>query len=121
MLVPTLIVRDMAEAISFYTHALDFKMASALGEDTPYYVLLARDRDELHLSLPSGRVPPGHGCAIVVCSDVDALYAAFRARGLTVPTREGSPVHETPTDQSWGTREFYVDDPSGNTLIFQER
>jgi hypothetical protein len=24
-----------------------------------------------------------------------------------------------PTDQSWDTREFYVDDPDGNTLRFK--
>jgi hypothetical protein len=27
-------------------------------------------------------------------------------------------VHEGPVDQTWGTREFYVDDPDGNTLRF---
>jgi len=29
-------------------------------------------------------------------------------------------VHEGPIDQSWGTREFYVDDPDGNTLRFTQ-
>lgn len=41
---------------------------------------------------------------------------------------EGSPgnpdspqgVHEGPINQSWGTREFYVDDPDGNTLRFTQ-
>jgi hypothetical protein len=27
-------------------------------------------------------------------------------------------VHEGPLDQTWGTREFYVDDPDGNTIRF---
>jgi hypothetical protein len=31
-----------------------------------------------------------------------------------------SPVHQGPLDQSWGIREFYVTDPNGNTLRFQE-
>src|SRR5438477_12190220 len=29
-------------------------------------------------------------------------------------------VHEGPIDQSWGTREFYVDDPDSNTLRFTQ-
>lgn len=38
-----------------------------------------------------------------------------------VPTvRCRSMVHEGPIDQSWGTREFYVDDPDGNTLRFTQ-
>jgi hypothetical protein len=30
-------------------------------------------------------------------------------------------VHEGPIEQTWGTREFYVDDPDGNTLRFTQR
>jgi catechol 2,3-dioxygenase-like lactoylglutathione lyase family enzyme len=121
VIIPTLIVRDMAEALDFYTRVLDFEVTATEGGDKPFYALLARGPDELHLALTSGRVPPGHGCAMVVCADVDGLFASFRARGLAVPTRQDSPVHEGPVDQTWGAREFYVDDPSGNTLAFQQR
>jgi hypothetical protein len=43
-----------------------------------------------------------------------------RARGLVTPGNPEAPtmVHEGPIDQTWGTREFYVDDPDGNTLRF---
>jgi hypothetical protein len=58
---------------------------------------------------------------VVLCEDVDALFASFKARGLVVPVRPESPVHQAPLDQTWGTREVYIDDPSGNTLIFQQR
>ncbi len=121
MLIPTFVVRDMAEAIDFHTRVLDFQLAFVLGDSTPFYAGLARGADELHLSLHSGRGPCGHGSAIVVCEDVDGLFAAFRARGLRVPVRPESPVHEGPLDQTWGTREVYIDDPSGNTLCFQQR
>lgn len=30
-------------------------------------------------------------------------------------------AHLGPVDQSWGTREFYVTDPSGNTLRIVQR
>lgn len=111
----------MAEAIGFHTGVLDFQLVSAWPEGNPFYAVLTRGTDELHLSLSSGRSPPGCSSAIVVCDEVDALFATFRARGLSVPTRADSPVHEGPLDQTWGTREVYVDDPSGNTLCFQQR
>ncbi len=121
MLIPILIVRDMSEAIAFYTHVLDFQFAFAWPDEAPIYAGLARGADEMHLALTPGADRYGHCSAMVLCDDVDALFATFTARGLAVPTRPDSPVHEGPLDQSWDTREVYIDDPSGNTLIFQQR
>ncbi|TFW16579.1 hypothetical protein E4L96_16170 [Massilia arenosa] len=121
MLIPLMFVRDVTEAIAFYTGVLDFHLAEAMPEEAPFYAVLVRSTDELHLNrTPGEHRQPGHGCAIVLCDDVDSLYAQFRSRGLT-PARPGSPVHQAPLDQTWGTRELYVDDPDGNTLVFQQR
>jgi catechol 2,3-dioxygenase-like lactoylglutathione lyase family enzyme len=121
MLIPILSVRDMAEAVAFHTRVLDFALAFAWPEEAPIYAGLTRGADELHLSLAQAPGQYGHDSAMVLCNDVDAVFATFCARGLSVPTRPESPVHEGPLDQSWGTREVYIDDPSGNTLIFQQR
>jgi catechol 2,3-dioxygenase-like lactoylglutathione lyase family enzyme len=121
MLIPTFVVGDISAAVTFYTGILDFQLASPLPDGSTFYAVLTRGRDELHLSLPSGRGGHGNCSAIVVCDDVDGLFASFRARGLSVPTRPDSPVHDGPLDQTWGTREVYIDDPSGNTLCFQQR
>jgi catechol 2,3-dioxygenase-like lactoylglutathione lyase family enzyme len=121
LIVPTFTVSDMQVAIDFHTKVLDFELALLMNEDVPFYAVLTRGSDELHLSLHTGRGPCGHGAAVVVCQDVDALFAAFKARGLVVPSRPDSPVHEGPVDQTWGAREIYIDDPSGNTLCFQQR
>jgi hypothetical protein len=53
---------------------------------------------------------------------VAALFRKFRERGLATPGNPDAPrmVHEGPIDQSWGTREFYVADPDGNTLRFTQ-
>jgi uncharacterized glyoxalase superfamily protein PhnB len=60
------------------------------------------------------------GCAInVEVDDVDALFATYVARGLDPSHHPDSPVHQGPTDQTWGTRELYVTDPDGNTLRFR--
>jgi catechol 2,3-dioxygenase-like lactoylglutathione lyase family enzyme len=120
MLIPTFTVRDVREAATFYTEVLDFTLAGMMTPEHPFYAILTRGADELHLSLATRR-PPGGQSAIVVCEDVEALFEDFKARGLTPPVRPESPVHEGPLDQTWGTREVYIDDPSGNTLCFQQR
>ena len=48
---------------------------------------------------------------------IDALFTTFLAQGLIPPERD-SPLHHGPIEQSWGTREFAVDDPDGNSLYF---
>ncbi|MBS0297209.1 MAG: VOC family protein [Proteobacteria bacterium] len=121
MLIPVFTVRDMAEAVAFYTGVVDFQVGFGMEGDTPFYVGLTRGPDELHLALHFGETPRGRCSAVVVCEDVDALFAAFLARGFVAPNRPESPVHQGPLDQTWGTREVYIDDPSGNTLCFQQR
>lgn len=121
MIVPILIVRDVAEAVAFYTEVLDFRVAFGWPTEGAIYAGLMRGSDELHLQLTPGEGRYGHCSALLLCDDVDAVFAGFVARGLGVPVRPESPVHEGPLDQSWGTREVYIDDPSGNTLVFQQR
>ena len=60
---------------------------------------------------------------VVIVDDVDALVHKFTARGLVTPGNPEVPteVHEGPVDQTWGTREFYVDDPDDNTVRFVQR
>jgi catechol 2,3-dioxygenase-like lactoylglutathione lyase family enzyme len=112
----------MRAALAFYTGVLDFERVD--GDDNledPSFSTLARGGDYLFLS--SHRGDGSFGQAIAVLTDnVDALFRKFRKRGLATPGNPDSPqmVHEGPIDQSWGTREFYVDDPDGNTLRFTQ-
>jgi catechol 2,3-dioxygenase-like lactoylglutathione lyase family enzyme len=120
-LVPTIRCRSMAEALAFYTNVLDFRPEGtwpAAGD--PSFSVLTRDGHELHLSSHGGDGVFGQAIAVLV-PDADALFAAFVARGLDPAARPESPVHQAPLDQSWGSREFYVDDPDGNTLRFIQR
>ena len=120
-LVPTIRCRDMAEAVAFYTGVLDFELADLLpAAGDPAFAVLTRNGAELHLSSHSGDGAFGQAVAVLI-GDADALFAAFVAQGLDTSAKPDSPVHQGPTDQSWGTREFYVDDPSGNTLRFVQR
>ena len=120
-IIPTVRCSSMRKSLAFYTGVLDFERVD--GDDEagdPSFSVLSRDGDQLFLS--SHRGDGAFGQAIVVTTpDVDALFRKFRKRGLSTP---GNPdpekVHEGPIDQSWGTREFYVDDPDGNTLRFMQ-
>jgi hypothetical protein len=59
------------------------------------------------------------GVAVYVYAyDVDKLFHKYIQRGLVTPHKENSPVHESPINQTWGMREFYVTDDDGNTLRF---
>ena len=121
-IIPTIRCRNMRTSLAFYTGVLDFDRVD--GDDDladPSYSLLSRGGDQLVLS--SHRGDGVFGQAVVVTTDdVDELFRIYRERGLRTPGNPDAPtmVHEGPIDQSWGTREFYVDDPDGNTLRFTE-
>jgi catechol 2,3-dioxygenase-like lactoylglutathione lyase family enzyme len=121
MIVPTVKCRDMAEALAFYIGVLDFELLGTWPETgDPSFSVLCREGYELHLSSHGGDGVYGQAIAILT-GEVDELFAHFRARGLDPSAKPESPVHQGPLDQSWGTREFYADDPSGNTLRFIRR
>jgi predicted enzyme related to lactoylglutathione lyase len=106
----------MKEAIDFYTHVLDFQLADS---DSPedFVVTLFNENAELILTALEGDQKAGINIYIRV-TEVDNLFKKYVSRGLKIPNRPESPVHNGPLDQTWGMREFYVDDPSGNTLRF---
>lgn len=119
-ILPTVRCRNMRKALAFYTTVLDFERVDGDDDlDDPSYNVLARGDGRLVLS--SHRGDGRFGQAIVVTTpDVDADCHKFRRRGLKTPGNPALPkeVHEGPINQSWGNREFYVDDPDGNTLRF---
>lgn len=122
MLIPTVRCSRIQDSIHFYTQLLDFELAEDASEATdPAFVALKRGSAFLFLSSHSGDGVPGQAVSIVV-DRVDALFRVFQARGLETPghPQEPTEVHEGPIDQSWGTREFYVKDPDGNTLRYIE-
>jgi catechol 2,3-dioxygenase-like lactoylglutathione lyase family enzyme len=119
-IIPTVRCKNTKTSVAFYTGVLDFERVG--GDDDladPSHSVLSRGQDQLILS--SHRGDGEFGQALVVTTDdVDAVFRKFRERGLRTPGNPNAPehVHEGPIDQSWGTREFYVDDPDGNTLRF---
>lgn len=121
-IIPTLRCSSMRQSLAFYTGILDFEVLDRDDDlDDPSFVMLARDGGQLWLSSHGGDGAFGSVVAITT-NDVDAVFRTLRARGLRTPGNPDAPeqVHEGPIDQTWGTREFYVEDPDGNTLRFTQ-
>src|SRR5215216_1898713 len=116
-IVPIVRCSQISRSVEFYTKTLDFKWADDDPVMDPAYLFLTRAGDALVLSSYS---KPACGQAVIIMTeDIDGLFKRYQARGLN-PQKPDSPVHQGPTDQTWGTREFYVDDPDGNTPQFTE-
>lgn len=115
-LIPTLRCNDITDSLEFYARVLGFTVKfSHVEAGRIEYAGIVRDGCEFHLSGHEG----GIGTIIYVeVEEVDNLFHEFIERGLDNSHKKESPVHQGPTDQTWGMREFYVDDPGGNTLRF---
>lgn len=121
-IIPCVRCSRFAEAVDFYTKILDFEY---VGGDDPSaadaaFAVLAREGDEIFLCTFDGG---DRSVIAIITDDVDALFRKFRARGLETPGDPEAPaeeVHQQPLDQTWGTREFYVEDPDGNSLRFTQ-
>ena len=116
-LIPLLRVRNIKEAIAFYTGVLDFKLKYPEEEVNVFCMDLVNGDAEFQISEMDGIF----GVAVTVrVDDADSLFEKYISRGLITPKKENSPVHESPVNQTWGRREFYVTDTDGNTLRFSQ-
>ena len=116
-IIPILRCLNMKEAIAFYTGILDFELKYSDVSLDDWVVDLINGDAELQITKLEGDQKLGIAVYIRV-GDVDGLFQKYISRGLIVPNNPRSPVHNSPINQSWGMREFYVNYPSGNTLRF---
>jgi catechol 2,3-dioxygenase-like lactoylglutathione lyase family enzyme len=115
--VPIMRCKDMEESLSFYTGVLDFELKYPESSAKDWVVDLISGEAEIQLSRGDGIF--GNPVNVNV-QDVDALFKKYLDRGLDTSGKPESPVHQGPLDQTWGMREFYVNDPNGNTLRFRK-
>ncbi|HWP83172.1 MAG TPA: glyoxalase superfamily protein [Bacteroidota bacterium] len=116
-IIPVIKCIKMEESISFYTRILGFQIKSGGFAPESPVVDLIKGESELQLSTLSGDGVLGSAVNILV-DDVDKCFQECIRRGLDTSRKRESPVHQGPVNQTWGKREFYVQDPSGNTLRF---
>jgi catechol 2,3-dioxygenase-like lactoylglutathione lyase family enzyme len=119
IIIPVFKCRNMKESLSFYTRILGFVVNDPSTAPMSTVVTLTLDDVQIQLSVLDGDGVFGSAVNILV-DDVDELFRTLVHRGLNTSGREASPVHQAPVDQTWGTRELYVDDPDGNTVRFQQ-
>jgi catechol 2,3-dioxygenase-like lactoylglutathione lyase family enzyme len=114
-IIPLLRCNDLKEAVAFYTNILDFTLKYPEEADNEWVIEVINNDAEIMLTSRDGtpRIP-----ICIRVDDVDAIFKKYVERGLIVPNNPNSPVHNGPIDQTWGMREFYINDPSGNTLRF---
>ena len=116
-MIPLFRTRNMKEAIVFYTNILDFELSEPGASPDDWVVLLANGDAELMLTSLEGDQKLGIAANVLV-DNIDELFEKYKKRGLDTSRKVDSPVHQSPIDQTWGTREFYVTDDDGNTLRF---
>jgi catechol 2,3-dioxygenase-like lactoylglutathione lyase family enzyme len=120
-IIPTMKCSRIVRSIDFFTKTLDFELVGVWPEPAdPGYAILTRGGDEMHLSSHAGDGVPGQSVVVLV-EDVDAVFTAVMARGHDASDKLDSPIHQGPTDQTWGTRDFAVNDPDGNKICFTQR
>jgi hypothetical protein len=118
--IPLIKCIDMGESLHFYTEVLDFEMIVAWPSTKfPTFCVIRKDNTEIHLSANSGD-GFNRNVVHVAVKDVNELVNKFRSRGLDTTLKKEAPVQDL-VDQTWCSKEFFVTDPSGNTLRFGQK
>jgi len=102
---PRFLVEDMDQALAFY---------GQLGFQTTYYdggfAIVSRDNVDIHLNESYGPMT-SHGVCWMSVTNIDSLYQEY------LPTNA---VRSQLTEQPWGLKEFYIEDPSCNLILFAQ-
>ncbi|OPX09167.1 VOC family protein [Mycobacterium sp. AT1] len=102
--VPNLTVADVAAARNAYVETLGLAEVMNHG----WILTLADDTGHQISVMTKDLTAPVNPDLSVEVDDVDAAHAAAVSAGLTV-------VHPL-TDEEWGVRRFFFEDPSGNVV-----
>ena len=119
---PILGVRDVRQAVDYYTGMLGFECPGGIFEGVApgeggVYAVVRRGEIEIHLQIRrgpfSGESREGiESDTYVFVSQVDALFEEFRAKGVV--------IHRAPENAAYGLRDFAIEDPEGHRLVFGE-
>ncbi len=120
VLSPLLAVRNMKEAIEFYKNSFGFKMGMAFPDaNNPEYVDLSKDGMVLML-IPAENHGISHeekfGIGVYlymqIDGDIDEYYEELKKKGVEIAVDI--------KDESYGVRDFTVEDPDGYKLTFNQ-
>ena len=110
--IPVLAVRNVSDAIAFYTGKLGFDLKFADSPQDPKFAIVRRNSVRLALQWHDAADFAGEGPELrFVVDDPDSLFEEYRPKGVF---HARTALRDTP----WGTREFAFFDPDGNGLFF---
>jgi catechol 2,3-dioxygenase-like lactoylglutathione lyase family enzyme len=104
---PMLPVKDIRKAHDFYAELLGFRKVFQNG-DPVGFMIMVRDRAELHLTLQPGYRAPHFNVAHIMVEGVDAFHALCRLHGVR--------IIKSLQDKDYGLRAFVFQDPDGNRI-----
>src|SRR4051812_2169653 len=116
---PQLFVADIKASCDVFAAKLGFPVVFIHGEP-PFYAQLRRDGAALnlrHVDRPA--IDPGArdreqllsaSLTVATAEEIEQLFLEFQAAGVT--------FFQTLRKQPWGARNFIVNDPDGNLLLF---
>jgi len=117
---PTLAARNMKQTIEFYRDFLGFKMGMAFPDaDNPEYVDLSKDGMVL-MFIPANNMGIGSkqklgigvNLYMQIDGDIDEYYKELKSKGIKIIVDI--------TNQSYGIRDFTVEDINGYKLTFNQ-
>jgi catechol 2,3-dioxygenase-like lactoylglutathione lyase family enzyme len=122
--VPVFYTSDLQGSLAFYTGVLEFELRWPEHRELSIesgVVDLVCEGAVVQLSRWMGKNPRSSSLNLEMesAAEVDAAWARYCSRGLDQSHRKDSPVHLAPLDQTWGTREVYVNDPDENCLCLR--
>jgi uncharacterized glyoxalase superfamily protein PhnB len=116
---PQLFVADIRSSCDFFTKKLGFTIAFTYGEP-PFYAQVMRDGVRLNLRCVEQPVIDAElrnreellsaSLTVATAEEIKALFLEFQASGAT--------FFQALKRQPWGARDFIVNDPDGNLLLF---
>jgi uncharacterized glyoxalase superfamily protein PhnB len=116
---PQLFVTDIKRSCEFFQKKLGFSLVFTYGEP-PYYAQVARDAAHLNLRCVERPVIESAvrdreqllsvSMTVATADEIKLLYLEFQSAGVAFT--------QTLKKQPWGAKNFIVNDPDGNLLLF---
>lgn len=104
---PTIAVSDLDAALAFYRDLLGLRVTFSNGQPVGF-VILERDRAEIHLTLVPGHRGTSANVLHLMVSDATALHEVVAAAGVR--------IIKGLRDHDYGLRAFVMADPDGNRI-----
>jgi uncharacterized glyoxalase superfamily protein PhnB len=116
---PQLLVVDVSRSSEFFCEKLGFSLVFSYGKP-PYYAQVSRDAARINLryvdkSVIEATVRDQEGLlaaslTVATADEIKLLFLEFQSAGVT--------FHQKLKKQPWGAKNFIVQDPDGNLLLF---